>query len=91
MQTSSPLETTIQILEAPMSEIIPATISSPKQIGIEDIVQSNKNTQAGEKKLGLIAKSGNLLPLKSVFVKAKILDLASEVVILQQFRNDAGT
>jgi poly [ADP-ribose] polymerase len=42
-------------------------------------------------KIGLVSNSGAELPLKSVAVKAKILDLASEVVVFQKFRNDSGT
>lgn len=42
-----------------------------------------------ETKLGLIA-GDVVLPLQSVIVKAKILDLASEIVIFQTFRNNSS-
>ena len=40
--------------------------------------------------MGLLDKGGTQVPLTSVVVKARILDLASEVVILQKFRNESG-
>lgn len=49
----------------------------------------NTPKSAKETKLGLIG-GDIVLPLKSVIVKAKILDLASEVVVFQTFRNDSS-
>jgi hypothetical protein len=59
-----------------------AKLSTPEQV-MTSVTKSSKE-------LGLLSESGMALPLKSVIVKAKILDLASEVVTFQRFRNDSG-
>lgn len=67
---------------------------SPEPIIAKDatIIDITANKKAPtDKKLGLLPSAGGAaLPLKSVWVKGKIQDLAAEVIIYQQFRNDTG-
>ncbi len=66
---------------------IPSSTITNTTISIGDLVQAKVKT---EKQMGLLTSGGKSLPLKSVYVKAKILDLASEVVVFQNFRNEEG-
>lgn len=63
------------------SRVQPAEMSSK----VEEVMKKKEK----EKKLGLIADDV-ALPLKAVIVKAKILDLAAEVVVFQTFRNNSS-
>ncbi len=66
---------------------LPSTLAISHSTSIEALV-STSETNAKQTEQGLLTSSGKLVPLQSVAVKAKILDLACEVVIFQQFKND---
>jgi len=60
-----------------------ATLSEPLDPRTHQVVSSNK--------VGLLAVGGRevALPLHAVYVRAKLLDLIGEVVLLQHFVNDS--
>lgn len=75
------------------SSSIPPSIPAPNMVAQSRHEFGNFQpapfTTSQPKKLGLIGENNIILPLKSVIVKAKILDLAAEVVVFQTFRNDS--
>ncbi|CAB1424384.1 unnamed protein product [Pleuronectes platessa] len=60
-------------------------VLSSKDVAIEDV----KNP-LDEVKAGLLDSSGQQLPLQSVHVKCKLMDLLSQVIIFQEYTNNSS-
>lgn len=77
---------------SPPQILPPPILTSSPSPAKTDVVELTLNppSKSSKDNLGLISNSGKALPLKSVMVKATILDLASEVVVFQKFRNESG-
>jgi hypothetical protein len=58
---------------------------------IRNLVDSPlKNEKTKKQKCGLLSKNGDSIPLKKVYVKARLIDMVGEVFIFQNYKNESN-
>ena len=59
---------------------------------IEDLVETQQKIKEKKKiKSGLRSNDGGAVPLKSVFVKSRLLDMIGEIIVFQHYKNEGNS